>query len=105
VRKKYAARKKGNWGKHTLWQRTSNVPFLWAGAGIARNARTDYTVTLIDMYPSLARLCNLPKDPGHDGQPLTSVLKNPNQKLTRSVFLPHDHPGSYAIINGDWRYI
>lgn len=101
----YGHGEKGNWGKHTLWQRTSNVPFLWAGPGVSRNAKTEYTATLVDMYPTLVELCGLAKDPGHDGQSLSSVLKDPNQKGTRSVFLPHDHPGSYAIINGDWRYI
>jgi len=25
------------WAKHTLWERTSNVPFIWAGPGIAKN--------------------------------------------------------------------
>jgi arylsulfatase A-like enzyme len=101
----YAHGEKGNWGKHTLWQRTSNIPFLWAGPGIARNAKTEYTATLIDMYPTLAQLCDLPKDPEHDGQSLASVLKNPSRDGSRSVLLPHDHPGSYAIINRDWRYI
>ena len=101
----YAHGEKGHWGKHTLWQRTSNIPFMWAGPGIAQNAKTEYTATLIDMYPTLAHLCNLPKDPEHDGQSLASVLKKPEQNGARSVLLPHDHPGSYAIINGDWRYI
>ncbi len=32
----YGYGEKGNWGKHTLWQRTSNIPFLWAGPGIAK---------------------------------------------------------------------
>ncbi len=35
---------KGHWGKHSLWQRTSQVPFIWAGPGIARNKRVDTTV-------------------------------------------------------------
>ena len=101
----YAHGEKGNWGKHTLWQRTSNIPFIWAGPGIAKSKQTEYTATLIDMYPTLAELCNLPKDPGHDGQSLESVLKNPTLNESRSVLLPHDHPGSFAIINRDWRYI
>ena len=29
---------KGQWGKHTLWERTSNVPFIWAGPGVAEGA-------------------------------------------------------------------
>jgi len=101
----YGHGEKGNWGKHTLWQRTSNVPFLWAGPGIAKNAKTEFTATLIDMYPTLAALCDLQEDPEHDGQSLTAVLNDPSRKGNRSVLLPHDHPGSYAIITRDWRYI
>lgn len=32
----YHLGEKGCWAKHTLWERTSNVPFIWAGPGIAR---------------------------------------------------------------------
>lgn len=96
---------KGHWGKHTLWQRTSNVPFLWAGPGIAKNKKSDYTASLIDMYPTLAKMCGLPTDPGHDGESLATVLIKPGQSQSRTVLLPHDHPGSYAAINRDWRYI
>ncbi len=30
---------KSDWGKHTLWERTSNVPFLWA-VGIYHRVRS-----------------------------------------------------------------
>jgi arylsulfatase A-like enzyme len=30
---------KGDWGKHTLWERTSNVPFIWSGPGVATDER------------------------------------------------------------------
>ena len=56
----YHLGEKGQWGKHTLWERTSNVPFIWAGPGVAKGARTDVTVSLIDIYPTLVEQCNLP---------------------------------------------
>ncbi len=101
----YAQGQKGHWGKHTLWERTSHVPFFWAGPGIARNQKTDYTASLIDIYPTLARLCGLPVDPGLEGESLVPVLQDPTIDTNRNVLLPHDHPGSYAVINRDWRYI
>ena len=36
---------KGDWGKHTLWERTSNVPFIWAGPAIASGRESDVTVS------------------------------------------------------------
>ncbi len=97
---------KGDWGKHTLWERTSNVPFIWAGPGIEEGARSDVTVSLIDMFPTLVEMCELP-DPHQDleGQSLASTLKNPALARDRTVYLPHMHPGEYALINRDWRYI
>ena len=97
---------KGEWGKHTLWERTSNVPFIWAGPGIAKGATADVTVSLIDMYPALVDLCGLPK-PDHDleGVSIAKTLQDPASAKDRDVYLPHMEPGSYAIMNRDWRYI
>lgn len=96
---------KGDWGKHTLWERTSNVPFLWAGPGIAKNKSVDASVSLIDMYPSFNDLCKLPKEQGLDGTSLASILAKPELAKDRNVFLPYLEPNSYAVINQKFRYI
>ncbi|MBK1828985.1 sulfatase [Haloferula rosea] len=97
---------KGDWGKHTLWERTSNVPFIWAGPGIAKGAVSDVTVSLIDMYPTLFDLCGLPATPQKlEGKSLAETLKAPTSAADRDVFLPYMDPGGYAVINRDWRYI
>ena len=97
---------KGDWGKHTLWERTSNVPFIWAGPSVAKNQQTDATVSLIDMYPTFVEMCDLPKPAQKlEGESIASTLANPSEAEDRNVFLPHMNPGEYAIINRDWRYI
>jgi arylsulfatase A-like enzyme len=97
---------KGDWGKHTLWERTSNVPFIWAGPGVAQGAETDVTVSLIDMYPTFVEICELPKPhQSLEGESLAQTLNNPSAATDRNVFLPYMTPGEYAIINRDWRYI
>lgn len=97
---------KGDWGKHTLWERTSNVPFIWAGPGIAKAVSTDVTVSLIDMYPTFVEQCGLPKPPHRlEGVSLASTLREPATAKDRNVYLPHMEPGAYAIMNRDWRYI
>ena len=97
---------KGDWGKHTLWERTSNVPFIWAGPGVAKGRKSDVTVSLIDMYPTLVDLCGLPKPRQKlEGQSLAKTLVDPASAEDRNVFLPHMNPGEYAVINRDWRYI
>jgi arylsulfatase A-like enzyme len=96
---------KGHWGKHTLWQRTTHVPFIWAGKGIPENEKVAATVSLIDMYPTLKELCHLPHDQKLDGVSLAASLKNPSATEDRNVFIPHNERESYAVVNMDWRYI
>ena len=101
----YHQGEKGHWGKHSLWERTSNVPFLWAGPGIAKNKSVETTVSLIDMYPTFNDLCKLPKEKGLDGTSIATVLANPESAQDRNIFLPYMEPNSYAVINQKYRYI
>lgn len=102
----YHLGEKGQWGKHTLWERTSNVPFVWAGPGVAKGVKTDVTTSLIDMYPTFVEMCDLPKPRQPlEGESLASTLSEPRAAKDRTVFLPFIKPGEYAVINRDWRYI
>lgn len=97
---------KGDWGKHTLWERTSNVPLILAGPKISQGMEIDSTVSLIDLYPTLVDLCGLEQPRQRlEGVSLATALQDPSQAEDRNVFLPHMNPGEYAIINKDWRYI
>lgn len=97
---------KGDWGKHTLWERTSNVPFIWAGPGVAQGAKPNVSVSLIDMYPTFVEMCGLEPPPQRlEGESLAATLRQPESAVDRNVFLPHMNPGEYAIINREWRYI
>ena len=97
---------KGHWGKHTLWERTSNVPFVWAGPKLASGGRVDASVSLIDIYPTLTELCGL-TPPGQrlEGVSIASTLRDPATAMDRDVYLPYIVPGAYAVINREWRYI
>ena len=97
---------KGDWGKHTLWERTSNVPFIWAGPGVAKGKKTDVTVSLIDMYPTFVEMCDLPEPfQALEGTSIAATLADPDLAEDRNIFLPHMNPGEFAIINREWRYI
>ena len=96
---------KGDWGKHTLWERTSNVPFIWSGRGVAKGKTINATVSLIDMYPTFVEMCGLPSVEGLEGKSLAGMLRTPAKATDRDVYLPYLDPGGYAIINQKWRYI
>ena len=97
---------KGDWGKHTLWERTSNVPLIVAGPEVAKGSQCGATVSLIDLYPTLVDMCRLPQPfQKLEGVSLRSHLENPTEAPDRNVFLPHMNRGEYAIMNREWRYI
>lgn len=96
---------KGQWGKHTLWERTANIPFIWAGPGIARQASVNATVSSIDLYPTLVELCGLAPDAGLEGESLAATLRQPARAKDRNVLLCEINAGGYAIVNAEWRYI
>lgn len=74
-----------NWlYKNSLWEESTRIPFVWAGPDIAVGARTDQPVSLIDVYPTLVDLCDLPAQPNAttnqvalDGYSVRPFLENP----------------------------
>jgi arylsulfatase A-like enzyme len=72
---------------------------------MARGAKIDATVSLIDMYPTLVEQCGLKPANNLEGESLASVLADPSTAKDRDVYLPYLDPGGYAIINKKWRYI
>ena len=96
---------KGDYGKHTLWERTSNVPLIWAGPQLAKGASINASASLVDMYPTLIDLCSLKQDQGLEGKSLASTLKDPATAVDRTVLLPFHKIGGYTMVNQQWRYI
>jgi arylsulfatase A-like enzyme len=96
---------KGHWGKHTLWDRTGHIPFIWAGPGIVRQGKVAAPVSAIDLYPTLVDLCRLAPDSGLEGQSLAGTLRDCSKAKDRDVLLCDINPGGYALVNSQWRYI
>lgn len=100
----YHLGEKGCWAKHTLWERTSNVPLIFAGPGIASGQKVDTTVSLLDVYPTLVGLCGIPHNSKNEGHSLAGILKNPGEAKDRTVLQCLD-ANQYALINQNWRYV
>ncbi len=95
---------KRHWHKSTLWQRSTHVPMIWAGPGVGQTGQ-DRTqpVELLDIYPTLADLCNLPKANDLEGASLAPQLRDAEAKRRPAVttYLPDNH----AVVTENWRYI
>lgn len=91
--------------KFTLWERSTRVPLIIVEPRpIAGNARCNRPVSLIDLFPTLNELCNLPQVEGLDGRSLVPLLKDPSQSWDRPALTTHGR-GNHALRTEQYRYI
>lgn len=95
---------KGITGKNTLWEHSTRVPLIFAGPGVAANAKCDRPAELLDLYPTLAELCGLPANKSNEGISLVPHLKDAKAARERPAITTHN-PGNHAVRTERWRYI
>ncbi len=95
---------KGITGKNSLWDRSTRVPLVFAGPGIAPDVRCSRPAELLDMYPTLIDLCNLP--PGNDleGHSLLQQLKDASAQREWPAITTHNQD-NHGVRSENWRYI
>jgi arylsulfatase A-like enzyme len=91
-------------GKTTLWERSTHVPLVFAGPGVARAAKCRQPAELLDIYPTLVQLCGLPAKDSLEGHSLVPQLKNANAKRPWPAITTHN-VGNHAVRSEHWRYI
>ena len=96
---------KGWWGKHTLWERTTNVPHIWAGPGIPKNVSHDRPVSSLDIYPTLVEMCGLKVKQKLDGRSMTEIFKDPKKDFSRRAITAGTKGNDFSIMFKNWHYI
>ena len=95
---------KHHWAKRTLWEESTRVPLLFAGPGIQPCKPCAEPASLIDIYPTLIELCDLPKHTPLDGTSLTPQLKDPTTQREQPAIIS-SYYGNHAVRTRDWRLI
>lgn len=96
---------KMHWEKRSLWEESTRVPLIFAAPGqSAVNQTSGRPVGLIDIYPTLVELCDLPPKAELQGRSLVPLLKEPGRAWNYPALTTH-HPGNHAVRSEDWRYI
>jgi arylsulfatase A-like enzyme len=95
---------KGISGKNTLWERSTRVPLIFAGPGVAKGARCASPAELLDLYPTLADLCGLPPKQGLDGHSLVPQLRDAKAPREWPAITTHG-PNNHGVRSDRWRYI
>ncbi|MEJ6602489.1 MAG: sulfatase [Opitutaceae bacterium] len=96
---------KKHWRKQSLWEESTRVPLMVKVPGHPSSGRkSDRVVSLLDVYPTLVDLCELPPAPKLEGQSLLPLLKNPDAEWAKPV-LSTWYYRNHAVRSEDWRYI
>lgn len=88
-------------GEHSLWGKTSNfefdarVPMIISLPGQTRGAATASFAELIDLYPTLLEICDIPRKDRLEGTSLLPVLRNPAASVKDAAFTQHPRPAYY----------
>lgn len=91
-------------GKNSLWERSTRVPLIFAGPEIATGAKCARPVELLDIFPTLLALCDLPARDDLEGHSLVPQLKDSAAPREWPAITSHNQ-GNHAVRSEDWRYI
>jgi arylsulfatase A-like enzyme len=96
---------KEHWRKHALWDVSTRTPLIIAAPkGVAKGRLCERPVSLIDIYPTLIDLCDLPGREDLDGQSLLPLLENPEREWERPVVMTYGYQ-NHAVQTERWRFI
>lgn len=91
-------------GKCSLWERSTHVPLVFAGPGVARAAKCAQPAELLDIYPTLVELCGLPAKDGLAGHSLAIQLKDAKSPRIWPAITTHNQ-GNHSVRSEFYRYI
>lgn len=94
-----------HWRKFTLWEEATRTPLMMVAPGVTEaDQQCDRTVSLVDIYPTLADLCGLPVPGQLDGASLKSLLEDPSAAWDHPALTTHGYK-NHGLRNERWRYI
>ncbi len=100
----------GLWQKMSLFEESARVPLIIAGPGVAQPGSVAKSpVGLIDLYPTLAKACDVPSPENLQGQDLQPMLADPSAKGRGWTISQVKRGGKppvfgYTIRTPEWRY-
>jgi len=96
---------KRHWRKQALWEESTRVPLSFHVPGMTSAGQScDSAVSLLDIYPSLIELCDLPKMKSLEGFSLLPQLEDPTAHRSEPAITTWYY-NNHAVRGPRWRYI
>ncbi|HMR19148.1 MAG TPA: sulfatase, partial [Sphingobacterium sp.] len=106
----YQLGERGKWSKAgSLWEQGTQVPFLiYDPRATGNGISSPRIVELLDIYPTLAEACGLPRPEGIEGTSLTPLLENPLATWDKPAYTVWNENGKgitgVVVRTERWRY-
>ncbi|MEP0212421.1 MAG: sulfatase [Cellulophaga sp.] len=94
---------KEHWSKNVLWERAAKTPLLVVDPRFKNVGVSTKIVSLLDVYPTLVDICNLPEKKDLEGVSIAKLLQNPNAKWSKTA-LTSKAKGIHSLRNNNYRY-
>lgn len=66
------------WCKHSNFEQATKIPFMFAGPSVERNLKVDHPVNLVDLFPTVFEMANVPNSSQTEGKSLVPLMDNDN---------------------------
>ncbi len=94
-----------HWRKFALWEEATHNALIMAAPGVtAPGSRCGRPVSLMDIYPTLVELCELPARPRLEGVSLMPLLRHPQAPWNRPALTTYLR-GNHSVRSERWRLI
>lgn len=93
----------GQWQKQSLFEESARVPLVIRAPGVVAGV-SPRTVELVDLYPTLASLCQVPAPAGLDGDDLAPLLADPQATWDHPAYTQVQRSDGRSVRTERWRY-
>ncbi|TVZ55637.1 arylsulfatase A-like enzyme [Lutibacter sp. Hel_I_33_5] len=100
----YHLGEKDRTAKHSLWERSTHVPLIFAGKGIKPSTKTNKPVGLIDLYPTILDAAGLPNNIQNEGNTLLPLIKDEKTEWNHAALTSYGYK-NVSLFKGDFHFI
>ncbi len=86
------------WCKHSNFEQATHIPLMFAGPGIQKNIKVNQAVELLDVFPTLFDLANVPKSSQAQGKSLLPLMDDDKKTTVAKDFAISQYSRLQTII-------
>ena len=101
----YRLGEKGIFAKHGLWDEAIKVPLIIKPVGLKKGFKVHQNVELLDIYPTLIEMADLPPNSKNEGKSLVPLFVNDTLAKHKKYVLSTYGKNNHSITSENFKYI